>query len=250
LEDESRTEYEALWDGLKQDFQPHGMAESVLVEHLSVVLWRKRRFLEVERAEISKRDFLMGDFSVTEEAQKLDYATTVKPYNGDSSEGNHLPVIKEAINLLDKIRLGLAERDLRNVQPKIMKMFFPPQDHPKDDDRLRRAFYEVLRLTMEFTKEMHSSEVSAGYETTCEAIEAEIARLTGLYNRTAKFEALKAIHNLEVSRIPSMEVSDRLLRYEAHLSREFDKTLSQLERLQRIRKGQQVLPTIKLDLSS
>jgi len=36
--------------------------------------------------------------------------------------------------------------------------------------------------------------------------------------------------------------SDRLIRYEAHLSREFDRTLTQLESLQRMRLGQRVLP--------
>jgi len=34
------------------------------------------------------------------------------------------------------------------------------------------------------------------------------------------------------------------------LSREFDRTLNQLERLQRIRKGQPVLPPIKVEVSS
>ena len=50
--------------------------------------------------------------------------------------------------------------------------------------------------------------------------------------------------------VPKYEVLGRLLRYEAHLSREFDRTLSQLERLQRMRKGQPVLPPIKVEVSS
>ena len=44
-------------------------------------------------------------------------------------------------------------------------------------------------------------------------------------------------------------VLDRLLRYEANLDRSFDRTLSQLERLQRIRRGQSVPPPVKIDLS-
>ena len=39
-------------------------------------------------------------------------------------------------------------------------------------------------------------------------------------------------------------------RYESNLLRDFDRTLSQLERLQRIRLGQPVPPPIKLDISS
>jgi hypothetical protein len=43
---------------------------------------------------------------------------------------------------------------------------------------------------------------------------------------------------------------DRLLRYESSLERAFDRTLNQLERLQRIRLGQPVPPTVNLNLSS
>jgi hypothetical protein len=49
--------------------------------------------------------------------------------------------------------------------------------------------------------------------------------------------------------VPSQDVVERLLRYEAHLGREFDRTLNQLERLQRIRLGQPVPPSVRVELS-
>ncbi len=49
--------------------------------------------------------------------------------------------------------------------------------------------------------------------------------------------------------VPSKEASDRLQRYEGSIERSFDRTLSQLERLQRMRLGQPVLPAIKVDVS-
>ena len=49
--------------------------------------------------------------------------------------------------------------------------------------------------------------------------------------------------------VPGQEVTDRLQRYEGSLERSFDRTLSQLERLQRLRKGQPVLPALKVDVS-
>jgi hypothetical protein len=42
--------------------------------------------------------------------------------------------------------------------------------------------------------------------------------------------------------------SDHLLRYEASIERAFDRALTQLERKQRMRLGQPILPPIKLDL--
>ena len=49
--------------------------------------------------------------------------------------------------------------------------------------------------------------------------------------------------------VPESPSLDRLLRYEASLDRSFDRTLSQLERIQRIRRGQPVPPTLKVELS-
>jgi len=37
-------------------------------------------------------------------------------------------------------------------------------------------------------------------------------------------------------RFPAQEAADRIIRYEAHLSREFSRTLNELERVQRMRR--------------
>lgn len=49
---------------------------------------------------------------------------------------------------------------------------------------------------------------------------------------------------------PDSPSVDQLLRYEASLERAFDRTLNQLERLQRMRLGQPVPPEIKVNLTS
>lgn len=48
--------------------------------------------------------------------------------------------------------------------------------------------------------------------------------------------------------VPESPTLDRLMRYETHLSREFDRILSRLERLQRMRLGQPGPPTVRLEL--
>jgi hypothetical protein len=50
--------------------------------------------------------------------------------------------------------------------------------------------------------------------------------------------------------VPESSRLDRLLRYSASLERQFDRTLRQLERLQRMRKGQPVLPTLDIKLTT
>ncbi len=51
-------------------------------------------------------------------------------------------------------------------------------------------------------------------------------------------------------RIPDTPQLDHLVRYETNLERAFDRTLSELERLQRIRKGQPVSPTLNVNLQT
>jgi hypothetical protein len=49
--------------------------------------------------------------------------------------------------------------------------------------------------------------------------------------------------------VPSAPVLERLIRYEVMLERSFDRTLGQLDRLQRMRLGHPVPPPVKLEVS-
>jgi hypothetical protein len=76
-------------------------------------------------------------------------------------------------------------------------------------------------------------------------------------NRLKRFGEQQAIidsNRIEIDslrgNVPDAPQLDRLLRYETTLQRDFDRTLSQLERLQRIRKGQPVSPTLNVHVSS
>jgi hypothetical protein len=81
-------------------------------------------------------------------------------------------------------------------------------------------------------------------------LDEEIKRLDDLKERFVTRSIEKSELNKLANLVPPPAVSERLLRYETHLSREFDRTLSQLERLQRMRLGQPVLiPPINLRMS-
>jgi hypothetical protein len=49
--------------------------------------------------------------------------------------------------------------------------------------------------------------------------------------------------------IPDLETPDRIARYEAHLSREIDRLLNRLERLQRMRRGQPLPPQLDVGIA-
>src|SRR6266487_3296020 len=54
LETESKARYEELLAGLRETLQPEGTLEELLVEKLATTVWRQRRLLLAESAEIRK----------------------------------------------------------------------------------------------------------------------------------------------------------------------------------------------------
>ncbi len=48
--------------------------------------------------------------------------------------------------------------------------------------------------------------------------------------------------------LPPAEVTDKLLRYEAHLDRQLYRAMDELERRQRLRKGEKVAPPLHINL--
>lgn len=82
-----------------------------------------------------------------------------------------------------------------------------------------------------------------------EMLDYEISRVQDLFDHCVRFGIERGEYNKLAALVPPPAVSERLLRYETHLSREFDRTLSQLGRLQRMRLGQPELPPINVRLS-
>jgi len=137
LKGEPQSDFDSLLSGLRDDLRPEGMLEEILVEKLASLIWRQRRLLMAEGAEIRKGT--------------------------------------EFFRLIDLI-------DTDETEP----------------------------------------------------------------GRIAEKKKLSAI----ARNVPDSPQLDRLLRYEASLERAFDRTLSQLERLQRMRLGQSMPPSINLNVST
>jgi DNA repair ATPase RecN len=79
------------------------------------------------------------------------------------------------------------------------------------------------------------------------AITTEIARLKQDQEEREPIESERRKVEILLQSVPDSRALDHLLRYESSLERALDRTLTQLERLQRMRKGQPVLPPVKMD---
>ncbi len=81
------------------------------------------------------------------------------------------------------------------------------------------------------------------------AFDEEIETL-GLRLALLEFAAeKKRAYEFDAAMIPAQDAMDRFVRYEAHLSREFDRILNRLERVQRMRRGQPGPPTLNLNIT-
>lgn len=82
------------------------------------------------------------------------------------------------------------------------------------------------------------------------AIDEEIGRLKKHQKARAAIESGRMKVEAVRRAVPESPALDRLLRYEVSLERSFDRTFTQLERLQRMRLGQPVPPRIDVNISS
>jgi hypothetical protein len=82
-----------------------------------------------------------------------------------------------------------------------------------------------------------------------QCIEREIKTLEPLTEWVTAREEELLENTKAASLVPTQGTLDRLIKYETHLSREFERTLHQLERLQKMRLGQPVAPLINMQIS-
>jgi hypothetical protein len=80
--------------------------------------------------------------------------------------------------------------------------------------------------------------------------ECEIEILKQLEKALEEDDAQRVAYKTSGAVIPGAEISDRLMRYETHLSREIERILNRLERLQRMRRGQPVPPQVDVNISA
>lgn len=86
-------------------------------------------------------------------------------------------------------------------------------------------------------------------------MEHEEEKITELLNLAASVYLEQAVKELlhyqtEAQVIPPDKTLDRIVRLDAHLSREIDRTLNRLERFQQRRQGKPALPTLRLETAS
>lgn len=260
LETESAGEYSRFVSELADVLEPVGRLEETLVEKIASTIWRHRRLLRAEAAEIG----CAGLLAEKTLAQRVTDMRLANAFFGDGGSvqkailSHNEAGLFSAIQLMKQLRERILadgldwDRDRRGLEELFGKALLEeaqgnrPEAESRPQNAALPARYRQLLGESEGQRRGPKSEAS---QIMAEELTQQIDFLQPValaaVDRGKKFERFRAAQSL----VPEEKDCDRIIRYEAHLDRMLDRALSQLERLQRMRLGQTVLPAIKVDVT-
>jgi hypothetical protein len=246
--------------------QPVGRLEEILVEKLVMLVWRYRRLLQAEAAEVAREaeSAEEGDMESKVRSAALtakDVGLIASALATDNEVGLEL-----ALDSLRKLRQLIREKGLdwerdrdalvslygtEKKDPRQLTVVYEDKPRPKDEPN---PGAEQVRNYRELT--FMDKDQGSGTNVPANAVKLMVSMLDEKIETYGSMLCRWTIRNENRNRlkaatalVPQREVTDRLQRYEASLERPFDRTLSQLERLQRMRLGLAVSPPVKLEIT-
>lgn len=224
LAHEDADEYRALLAALFDEHQPAGATEAHLVEELAGIIWRKRRVLQAEGANINQ-----GLKGAARNAEGVIPAAAPFEY-GLSGKGTDLR------DLLTMTPDEVAERQLaarHDLEATQKAAAILRRGSANAYDKAQRA---LLPDSRDWWEEYVGEEQ---YPATAEGLASFIREhleplCLGMEREARHHEAIKAQtlgEGLQVHRL------EKLTRYETHLDRKFERTLAMLVKLKELRGG-------------
>jgi hypothetical protein len=256
LSGEPTAQFDNLLKGIRNDLQPQGTLEEVLVEKLAALMWRYRRMLVAERAEIKiEREHNSRDAA----RRRLDHekALAIELSKEISSRGlfgelGNWDSQRSGIELLKTLQMLIA---LRGFSPEtdftiLKKVFGCTSVFEISDKYIQLKGPEGSNISFKPTEpdpsKLSEKERRVKFINLLQEIiqraECRVELTEGHWMARLKMELVSA-------GVPEAPRLDRILRYSASLERDFDRTLNQLERLQRMRRGQPATPTLNVNIS-
>jgi hypothetical protein len=274
LEGESPIEFAAFLEGFRQYFRPVGLPEDVCVRDMTWSKWCIQRASAAERAEVALEKRYNSRSADRERKDKEELAIIEASLDAPpsketqtSTQGRH--VLEREISTETQISnsgptTGLIAYsknpvirarciELLKTLHRLIELggFIPAKDRAilnkifgGGNPHSARVMYESYNGPVPNMTPEECKTVFLGY------LQGIIDIEEGNAGRAARSSALRKRLESMSSVVPEAPRLDRLLRYRASLERDFDRTLNQLERLQRIRKGQPVPPTLNVNVSS
>ncbi len=227
---EDSQEYDELLGDLFDEHRPAGREEELEVERITVCWWKLKR---VSRYDNSVNRVAARDLGTKELARQREYCETRDKQ--DEATILELKNIENEIEATDVVPPGLKER-IFAMSPGLA------------------ALWSTLERTAE--NSMKKLDLPEPSEELSLEERTPILAVCTIGHAIRLLEELQKARNIGVMEvataqhlIPDREVLDRILRYETAIERNLGRALDRLERLQRRRKGEPVLPPVNVRLT-
>jgi hypothetical protein len=256
---ESQQEFDALLADLRDQFDPQGTLEEMLVEKIVVAYWRLRRAHKYEVGLIRQQLDNAADayYGATHypgghkihrtdeeiDAQIRESQGVIDGWKSDKDQFAQMRAsgtdLKEIYDfegnwegLYNRVRDIIDEQGEQDEQDEQDDEGFDPANIRASlnkagwtDDQIWQAHIEIC------------DEMMASYKRTIQTCRKEKAR-----------NELGLQVQKQLAAIPPARELDRLLKYEGSIERQFYKAMNQLERIQRLRAGDNVPAPVQIDL--
>ncbi len=243
---ENPEEFDALLEALQTQLVPAGTLEEMLVEKIAVAYWRLRRAYKYEvgliREELDTTtdDFYSNEYNKTDEEidQEIEKdKEAIESWTQDKRDFNKMH------------KKGKPHEDIYDWEGNWEQLYYKvseivPEDAMDSDEEWTKQLREFLNKKAGWSDEQIWE---AHIELCDEKIDEHRKEIADLEKQKQqnklKLQVIKKLGN-----IPSRHELDRLLRYEGAIERQLYKALNQLERLQRLRAGDNVPAPVEVDV--
>jgi hypothetical protein len=151
-------------------------------------------------------------------------------------------VLEEVIALLTIFRKALDKAGFVKEKPSILeKLYGLDGAGPTSLFHSYGVYWELASSKTETDKEELKKRAVADVDSEIQRLRGFEAEATSLEDQSGPLETTAAL-------LPTSDDLDRIIRREVHISREIDRTLNRLEKLQRRRKGQPEPPKLEVRL--
>jgi len=242
---ESASEYHAFRKRFWKHHVPVGPQEEILVDQIVTCYWRKRRVLRAESGEI---------------ALSVDNGAWHRSHPGVSHmltwflRGVHtLSKMEESVAGIEHIMMVLEEvrEDVRRngelteeAIQRALKWFGGQSNHMTDRLITIRATLLSNPDGMEPVELKNQHCGAVGNE-----IEWELKKYDKVLQTCREREEKQEAARQAASVLPSANTMNKIIRYETTLDKQCDRAMHELERLQRMRKGENVPPPLTMEVS-
>lgn len=244
LDGERCVDFEKLHEGLREHWQPEGIMEELNVYDLAGLYWRAHRIILAESALIARSPAFVGVGRPNPDLPSP-YLLRAPLKDGSTPLSARTIILERALEQLLKLSKDIAARGLHFGKDfvTIAGMYCNFDSHSSSD-----FCAEMSGLMIESLKCEKGHDTNLEHEVRKQAMRLIRNETDRLVKLGKKNELNEGIWNSHASLLPSQADLDRIVRYESHLSREIERNINLLERLQRARRGCPPPPTIKVDL--